>query len=73
MGRQTGVGGSVGRGREAGAVGRASEEKKVMPPTSPLTLATSGEFLKLCFSVGIVKVVLHLLLQLSNFSFDRVS
>ena len=37
-----------------------------------MTLATSGEFLRLCWSVGMVKVGVNLLLQFSNFSFDRL-
>ena len=35
----------------------------------PLTLATSFEFLRLCRSVGIVKVGANLLLKFSTFSF----
>ena len=66
---QTGVGGRVGRGRGAGAVRRALDWEL---PSNPLALATSLEFLRLCLSVGIVKVGVKLLLQFSNFSFDRV-
>ena len=73
-GRQTGVGGRVGRGRGAGAVGRAvlCPELKVVPASIPLTLATSLQFLRLCLSVGIAKVGVKLLLQLSNSSFGRL-
>ena len=70
MGRKAGVGGRVGRGRGAGAVGRASE--RVLRSSNPLRLATSLEFLRLCLSVGIVKLCVKPLLQFSNFSFDRV-
>ena len=42
-------------------------------PPSPLTLATSFEFLRLFLSVGMEKVGDNLLLQFSNFSFDRVA
>ena len=58
----------MGGGRGAGAVGRALDWEL----TNPLTLATSLEFLRLCLSVGIVKVGVKLLLQFSNSSFDRV-
>ena len=75
MGRQRGVGGRVGRGRGAGALGRASdgEDLRAVAPKSPLALATSFEFLRLFLSAGMFKVGLNLLLQFSNFSFDRVS
>ena len=66
---QTGVGGRVGRGHGAGAVGRALDCWALVP-ANPLTLATSLEFLRLCLSVGIVKVGVKLLLQFSNFFFD---
>ena len=69
MGLKTGVGGKVGRGRGAVAVGRDLDWES---SSNPLTLATSLEFLRLCLSVGIVKVGVKLLLQFSNFSFDRV-
>ena len=74
MGRQRGVGGRVGRGRGAGALGRASdgEDLRAVAPKSPLALATSFEFLRLFLSVGMEKVCDNLLLQLSSFSFDRL-
>ena len=72
-GLQTGLAGRVGRGRGAGAVGRAfdSGEKEKKISFRPLTLATSCEFLRLCLSVGIIKVGAKLLFQLSNFSFRK--
>ena len=62
----------MGGGRGAGAVGRASDwEEPKLATSNALALATSLEFLRLCFSVGIVKVGVKLLLQFSNFSFNR--
>ena len=61
----------MGRGRGAGAVGRASDWALV-PVYNPLTLATSLQFLRLCLSVGIVKVGVKLLPQFSNICFERV-
>ena len=71
MGRQTGVGGRVGRWRGADAGGRALDWQDVKGANS-LALATSEEFLRMWLSVGIVKVGAMLLLQCSSFSFGRV-
>ena len=61
----------MGRGRGAGAGGRASDGG-ALSSSIPLALAISLEFLRLCLSAGIVKVGVKLLLQFSNFCFDRV-
>ena len=63
------MGGKEGRGRGAVAVGRDLDWES---SSNPLTLATSLEFLRLCLSVGIVKLCVKLLLQFSNICFDGV-
>ena len=73
MGWKTGVGGRVGGGRGAGAVGRALDLALKPLPASPPMLATSFEFLRLCLSSGIVKAGANLLFHFSNLSCDKAS
>ena len=57
----------MGRGLGAGAVGRAADWGVFnMAAAVPLALATSQEFLKLCWSVGILNVGVKLFLQFSS-------